>query len=64
MVMGGAFRSLAARDFRIWSIGSAISNTGMWMQRITQHWLVFTQLTDHDARAVGVLTALQFGRRS
>ncbi len=33
------------------------------MQRIAQDWLVLTQLTHHDARAVGAVTALQFAPR-
>jgi MFS family permease len=31
------------------------------MQRTAQDWLVFTQLTHHDASAVGTVMALQFG---
>jgi MFS family permease len=31
------------------------------MQRIAQDWLVLTQLTHHNATAVGVVMALQFG---
>lgn len=57
---GGVFRSLAARNFRIWSMGAVVSNIGAWMQRIAQDWLVLTELTHHDAAAVGVVTALQF----
>ncbi|WJV61627.1 MFS transporter [Pectobacteriaceae bacterium CE70] len=30
------------------------------MQRTAKDWLVFTQLTDHDASAVGLVMALQF----
>ena len=30
------------------------------MQRIAQDWLVLTQLTNHDASAVGIVMGLQF----
>jgi len=56
----GVFRALRNRNFRIWSAGALVSNLGAWVQRIAQDWLVLTQLTHHDARAVGVVTALQF----
>ena len=56
----GVFRSLRIYNFRVWWFGSIISNLGGWMQRIAQDWLVLTQLTHHDARAVGWVTALQF----
>ena len=54
------FRSLASRNFRIWSAGALVSNLGAWMQRIAQDWLVLTGLTHHDASAVGWVVALQF----
>ena len=57
----GVFRSLKGRNFRVWSAGALVSNIGAWMQRIAQDWLVLTQLTHHDATAVGVVTAMQFG---
>ena len=56
----GVFRALRNRNFRIWSAGALVSNLGAWMQRIAQDWLVLTQLTHHDPRAVGLVTALQF----
>ena len=31
------------------------------MQRTAQDWIVLTALTDHNATAVGVVMALQFG---
>lgn len=55
------FRSLGRRNYRIWAVGSLVSNVGTWMQRIAQDWLVLTQLTDHSGAAVGVVMALQFG---
>ncbi|SDI98489.1 MULTISPECIES: MFS transporter [Bradyrhizobium] len=57
----GAFRSLRNYNYRIWAGGSLVSNIGTWMQRIAQDWLVLTQLTAHNATAVGVVMALQYG---
>lgn len=54
------FRSLGVRNYRLWFGGALVSNTGAWMQRIAQDWLVLTQLTDEDATAVGVTMALNF----
>src|SRR5947207_521091 len=31
------------------------------MQRIAQDWIVLTELTNHNATAVGIVMALQFG---
>ena len=55
-----AFRALRSDNFRVWSAGALVSNVGTWMQRVAQDWLVLTQLTRHDASAVGVVMALQF----
>ena len=57
----GTFRSLKRFNYRVWAAGAIVSNVGTWMQRIAQDWLVLTQLTHHNATAVGVVTALQFG---
>ncbi|NJC72967.1 MFS transporter [Planosporangium thailandense] len=38
--------------------GQIVSNTGIWVQRIAQDWLVLS--ITHSATAVGVTTALQF----
>jgi MFS family permease len=57
----GPFRSLRVRSYRLWAAGALVSNVGTWMQRIAQDWLVLTQLTHGNARAVGVVSALQFG---
>lgn len=53
------FRSLGVVNYRTWFIGALVSNVGFWMQRTAQDWIVLTQLTDHDAVAVGITTALQ-----
>jgi MFS family permease len=58
---GGAFRSLRGFNYRVWVGGTFVSNTGTWVQRTAQDWLVLTQLTHHDASAVGLVMALQFG---
>ncbi len=57
----GTFRSLRGRNYRLWAGGALVSNVGAWMQRTAQDWLVLTQLTHHNATAVGVVMALQFG---
>lgn len=53
------FSSLAVINYRKWFIGALISNIGFWMQRTAQDWIVLTELTDFDAAAVGITTALQ-----
>jgi MFS family permease len=58
---GGAFRSLRGFNYRVWVGGAFVSNIGTWVQRTAQDWLVLTQLTHHDASAVGLVMALQFG---
>jgi MFS family permease len=57
----GVFRSLTIFNYRLWAIGALVSNVGTWMQRTAQDWLVYTQLTHHNASAVGTVMALQFG---
>src|ERR1700754_1368525 len=56
----GAFRALNSFNYRVWAAGALVSNVGTWMQRIAQDWLVLTQLTNHDASAVGIVMGLQF----
>jgi MFS family permease len=55
-----AFRSLKGRNYRIWAAGALVSNIGAWMQRTAQDWIVLAELTHRDARAMGVVMALQF----
>ncbi|MEU6610849.1 MFS transporter [Streptomyces shenzhenensis] len=52
------FSSLSIRNYRLFFLGQVVSNTGTWMQRIAQDWLVLS-LTG-SSTAVGVTTALQF----
>ncbi|MGV8852801.1 MAG: MFS transporter [Rhodoglobus sp.] len=59
--MSAMFRSLRIFNYRLWTIGAIVSNTGAWMQRTAQDWIVLTELTDHDAAALGFTMALQFG---
>jgi len=59
--MGNTFRSLRTHNYRLWAAGALVSNVGTWMQRTAQDWLVLTHLTDHNATAVGIVMALQFG---
>ncbi len=55
-----AFRALEFHNFRLWTAGALVSNIGTWMQRVAQDWIVLTQLTHHDATALGIVTGLQF----
>ncbi|MFI8515095.1 MFS transporter [Streptomyces sp. NPDC085460] len=55
---GETFSSLSIRNYRLFFTGAIVSNTGTWMARITQDWLVLS-LTG-SAAAVGITTALQF----
>lgn len=54
----GTFHSLRVRNYRLFATGQLVSNTGTWMMRIAQDWLVLS-LTG-SAAAVGITTALQF----
>jgi MFS family permease len=55
------FRALRSTNYRMWVAGAFVSNIGTWVQRTAQDWLVLTQLTRHNATAVGIVMALQFG---
>ncbi|HRE03002.1 MAG TPA: MFS transporter, partial [Ilumatobacteraceae bacterium] len=57
--MSGTFDSLKIRNYRVFAVGTLISNTGTWMQRVAQDWLVL-KLTDGSAGALGITTGLQF----
>lgn len=57
-LFGDTFSSLRIRNYRLFFTGAIVSNTGTWMARITQDWLVLS-LTG-SAAAVGITTALQF----
>jgi len=57
-LFAGIFRSLRGFNYRVWIAGAFVSNVGTWVQRTAQDWLVLTQLTDHDASAVGLVMAM------
>jgi MFS family permease len=53
------FQSLRNRNYRLFAIGGLVSNTGTWMQRVAQDWLVL-ELTRNSGAALGITTGLQF----
>ena len=57
--MSPTFRSLRNANYRRYAAGGIVSNTGTWMQRVAQDWLVL-QLTANSAAALGITTGLQF----
>ncbi len=56
---GGMFRSLRNRNYRLYAAGQVVSNTGTWMQRVAQDWLVL-ELAHGSGTALGITTGLQF----
>ncbi len=58
--MTSPFRSFVQRNYRLFFAGALFSNIGTWMSRVAQDWLVLTELTDHSAPALGMVTGLQF----
>ena len=52
------FAALRLRNYRLYFSGQIVSNSGTWMQRIAQDWLVL-EITNSPL-AVGITTALQF----
>ncbi|MEV4003452.1 MFS transporter [Actinomadura sp. NPDC049753] len=59
MLAAPMFRSLRNRNFRLFTAGSLVSNTGTWMQRVAQDWLIL-ELSHNDGTALGITTGLQF----
>ena len=53
------FGSLSNRNYRLFATGQVVSNTGSWMQRVAQDWLVLN-LTHNSGAALGITTGLQF----
>jgi MFS family permease len=53
------FRALSNHNYRLYAAGGVVSNTGTWMQRVAQDWLVL-QLTNNSGTALGITTGLQF----
>lgn len=61
--MSPTFRALRVRNYRLYALGGVVSNTGTWMQRVAQDWLVLTLHHGSAAEAstaLGITTALQF----
>lgn len=56
--MRSTFAALRVRNYRLFAAGSLVSNTGTWMQRVAQDWMVLA-LTG-SAGALGITTGLQF----
>ncbi len=57
--MNRTFRALRVRNYRRYAAGQLVANTGVWMQRVAQDWLVL-ELTNGSATALGVTVGLQF----
>jgi MFS family permease len=53
------FRSLRNPNYRRYAVGSVVSNTGTWMMRIAQDWMVLS-LPGNGGAALGITTGLQF----
>ena len=51
--MGRTFASLRFYNYRVWFLAALVANTGTWMQRVAQDWLVLAVLTHDSAFAVG-----------
>jgi len=58
--MSPTFASLSIYNYRLFAAGALISNTGTWMGRVAQDWLVLTELTPNSSVALGIVTGLQF----
>ncbi|WP_181312623.1 MFS transporter [Nocardioides campestrisoli] len=57
--MSPTFRSLHNANYRRYAAGGVVSNTGTWMQRVAQDWLVLV-LSGGSGMALGITTGLQF----
>jgi len=53
------FRALQNHNYRLYAMGGVVSNTGTWMQRVAQDWLVVL-LAVNDGTSLGITTGLQF----
>ncbi|GAB2823193.1 MFS transporter [Actinoallomurus bryophytorum] len=47
------------RNYRLFATGQVVSNSGTWMQRVAQDWLILS-LTHGSGTALGITTGLQF----
>jgi MFS family permease len=57
-VNSATIQALKIRNYRLFASGQVVSNTGTWMQRIAQDWLVL-QLTHNSGLALGITSMLQ-----
>lgn len=57
--MSPTFRALSNPNYRRYALGGVVSNTGTWMQRVAQDWLVLL-LSGGSGAAIGIATGLQF----
>jgi MFS family permease len=57
--MSPTFRALSNPNYRRYVSGGVVSNTGTWMQRVAQDWLVLA-ISGGSGTAIGVTTGLQF----
>ena len=57
--MSPTFRALSNHNYRLYLAGSVVSNTGTWMQRVAQDWLVLS-LPGTGGTQLGITTGLQF----
>ncbi|HOB05175.1 MAG TPA: MFS transporter [Propionibacteriaceae bacterium] len=56
----GTFASIVqVPNYRLFFIGALVSNSGGWVARVAQDWLVLTELTPGSATALGLVTTLQ-----
>ncbi len=62
--MSPTFASLSIYNYRLFAVGALVSNTGTWMGRVAQDWLVLTELAPSTSVAppvaLGIVTGLQF----
>lgn len=57
--MSPTFRALRNPNYRLYLAGSVVSNTGTWMMRVAQDWLVLKPLHG-GGDSIGITTGLQF----
>jgi len=53
------FTSLRTRNYRLFAAGQVVSNSGTWMQRTAQDWLVL-EVSHGSGIALGIAAGLQF----
>lgn len=58
--MSPTFRALSNPNYRLYAAGALVSNTGTWMQRVAQDWLVLHVPGSLGGTSVGITTGLQF----